>query len=91
MDCSRRGGGGASSSAKMPSSSTEKSSVTATLRTKREEAAEMEREAEIVWRLKEREGGRRETEEGLEMVKGRDLGVKVERAREEAEAAMVKR
>ena len=52
---------------------------------------EREREAEREWRLKEREGGRRETEAGLEMEKGRDLGVKVERAREEAEAAMVKR
>ncbi|KAG2290821.1 hypothetical protein Bca4012_006770 [Brassica carinata] len=32
--------------------------------------------------------GRREVEAGLEMEKGRDLGLKVERARDEAEAAM---
>ena len=34
--------------------------------------------------LKETEGGKRE--EGLETEKGRELGLKVERAREEAEA-----
>ncbi|KAH0863928.1 LOW QUALITY PROTEIN: hypothetical protein HID58_081139, partial [Brassica napus] len=44
-------------------------SLTATLRTKRDAAAEMEMEEEIEWRLKEMEGGRREAETGLEMVK----------------------
>ncbi|KAH0925234.1 hypothetical protein HID58_017490 [Brassica napus] len=89
-DCSC-GGGGATSSAKLPSSSsTEKSSVTATLRRKREAgevhlAEEEEEKTELS--LKETEGGKRE--EGLETEKGRELGLKVERAREEAEAAMV--
>ena len=70
------------------SSSTLKSSVTATLRTKRDAAEEAKMEREMGWELslKETEGGRREA--GLEMEKGRDLGLKVERARDEAEAAM---
>ena len=50
----------------MSSSSTEKSSVTATLQTKQDAAAEIE------WRLKEMEGGRREVDAGLEMVRRRE-------------------
>lgn len=50
----------------------------------------MEKETESELSLKEREGGKREEEAGLETQKGRDLGLKVERAREEAEAAMGK-
>jgi hypothetical protein len=38
--------------------------------------------------LKEREGGKTETEAGLETQRGRDLGLKAER--EEAEADMAK-
>lgn len=48
----------------------------------------MEKETESELSLKEREGGKRETEAGLETQKGRDLGLKEERARDEAEAAM---
>ncbi|KAH0932784.1 hypothetical protein HID58_009901 [Brassica napus] len=72
------------------SSSTLKSSVTATLRRKRDAAEEAKMEREMDWELslKETEGGRRGVEAGLEMEKGRDLGLKVERARDEAEAAM---
>ena len=65
----------------MLSSLTEKSSVTATLRTKRDAAAEMEMEEEIEWRLKEMEGGRRKAETGLEMVKRREYGEDEERKR----------
>ena len=39
----------------------------------------MEREGDSEWSLKEMEGGKREAEAGLEMEKGRDLGLKVER------------
>lgn len=51
----------------------------------------MEKETESELSLKEREGDKRETEAGLETPKGRDLGLKEERARDEAEAAMGRR
>lgn len=52
--------------------------------------AKMETETDSELSLKETEGGKREAEAGLETQNGRDLGLKVERARDEAEAAMVK-
>ena len=62
--------------------------MTATLRRKREAGevhlAEEEEKMERELSLKETEGGKRE--EGRETEKGRELGLKVERARKEAEA-----
>lgn len=54
-DCSCCGGGGASSEKMFPSSSTLKSSVTATLRTKRDAADEAKMEREMDWELSSKE------------------------------------